>query len=164
MLYIIYRHLICLCSTLVAGLSILLIIFFQDPAGFAAIGKTQTFDPVVSLLHLSTIALVMLSIIASHPFTADGEETLHMRSPFTHAAVQGNIAAIISIALLQKFAMDSNIRFFSREIIAISAYLLKVAAVSTATCSVGFYTLKHRARIKRRRGEDLKAFCIKSSF
>jgi len=164
MLYFLYRYIVGLCATFVIGITLLLIIFLSDPTGFAAIGKTQTFEPVMTLLYIFSVLLCVISILFTHPFITDGEETVTMETPVAHAAVQGDIVLIIAMSLLQLAAIDARMDFFSKEIVDATAYILKIAVVSILTSSAGFYAIKYRAKRKHRLGEENNAFCVSSSF
>lgn len=164
MLYQFYRYIIGLCATFVVAISLLLVIFFSDPGGFAAIGKTHTFGPILTLLYIFAILLAVVTILFTHPFITDGDETLQMQTPISHAAVQGNIVLIMSMSFLQISATESSINFFSEQVVEATAYILKIGIASLLTSCAGFYAIRYRARLKRRRGEDLSAFCFRSSF
>jgi hypothetical protein len=164
MLYLFYRYILGLCATFVIAISLLLIIFFSDPAGFSAIGKMQTFDPILTLLYIFTILLAIMAILFTHPFITDGDETLEMTTPVSHASIQANIVLMLSMSFLQVSATDGNMEYFSEQIIEATAFILKVSVVSLVTSCVGFYAIRHRARILRRRGQDNNAFCIDNSF
>jgi hypothetical protein len=164
MLYIFYRYIIGLCAAFMVATSLVLIFFFSDPEGLAAVGKLQNFSPIMTLLHIFTILLAILAILFTHPFITDGEETLEMSTPISHAAIQGNVLLILTMSYLQISATDGNVEFFTDRVVDATAFMLKVGIASLLTSWGSFYAIRYRARLKRRRGEDNNAFCIDSSF
>tara|TARA_Y100001001_G_scaffold154294_1_gene168911 strand:+ start:161 stop:664 length:504 start_codon:yes stop_codon:yes gene_type:complete len=164
MLYIFYRYILGLCSFFVICTCLLLITFFSDPSGFAALGRSETFEPVLTLLYIFTILLAILTILFTHPFITDGDETLEMATPISHASIQANIVLLLSMSFLQMSAVDGDVGYFTEQIIEATAFLLKVGVISLLTSVVGFYAIRHRARVLFRRGEDNPAFCLENSF
>jgi hypothetical protein len=164
MLYIFYRYILGLCSIFVIADSLIMITFFSDPAGFSALGRTETFDPVLTLLYIFSILLAILTILFTHPFVTDGDETLEMTSPLSHASVQANLVLMLSMSFLQMSATDGDVGYFSEQIVSATGFILKIAMVSLATSVVGFYAIRHRSRVLYRRGQETRPFCVESSF
>ena len=164
MLYLFYRYIIGLNAFFVVAISLALVIFFSNPDQYSAIGQTQNFGPLLTLLHIFTVLLALFAILFTHPFITDGEETLAMNTPVSHASIQGNVVLMITMAFLQLSATKWHVEFFTSEIVNATAFILRIAIASTITSCIGFYAVRHRAAVKKRRGEDINAFCLKSSF
>jgi hypothetical protein len=164
MLYMFYRYIIGLALAFTIGVSLILVFYLGDPVGFPALGVTRTFGPILSLLYIFSIILSVLTILFTHPFITDGEETLQMQTPLSHASIQGNIILIFVLAFLQVSALDSAAAYAPIKVIGATAFLLKIAVVSLATSIMGFFALKYRAKVMRRRGHETVPFCVDSSF
>lgn len=164
MLYQYYKYIIALFAAIVVASTGYLATYFTEGSDLSGVVQSGSFAPTLKLLYLSAIALAITTILFTHPFITDGDETLGMETPVRHACVQGNIVLISCMVLLQVIALQGHVPYFSNVIVLATAFILKIGLISLAASCIGFYAIKHRARVLRRRGSSTTAFSLKGSF
>lgn len=164
MLYQLYRYLIGLSALSVMAVTLYMCVFFTNPYMFSSTGLNQTFAPLMTMTNLFSMILATISVLFIHPFVTDGDETLSMETPISHASIQGNIILIASMAMIQICARDSGLTYYEQQAIIATAFVLKIALISIMTTVVAFYTIRHRSIVTAKRGERCRAFCFKSTF